>query len=70
MKGSSTGLGLDERDTAGLVGSGGSDLVLLALREVLDGSGLHGELDEVHGKEPDDVLRKGLYQKEKNSKRG
>ena len=33
------------------------DLAEMTVTEVLDDSGLHGELDEIHGHEPADVLR-------------
>ena len=39
-------------DVLGLLAEGS----LVALTKVLDNRGLHGELDKIHGQEPDDIL--------------
>lgn len=48
------GLGADQGNTAFLGSLGGSERV--ASTELLDDGCLHGELDQVKGEEPDDVL--------------
>ena len=54
MDGSSARGGAGEGDAGlGLLGDGGE----MAVTEVLDDRGLHRELDQVHGQEPDDVLQ-------------
>ena len=53
----STGLGARDGNARRDLSSLGADGALVTVAEVLDDRGLHRELDEVHGREPDDVLK-------------
>lgn len=69
VDGGSAGLGASERNLAvSLLSDHLGNLAGLALAEVLDDGGLHGELDKVERQEPDDVLnRKTGLESEANS---
>ena len=56
MDGGGARLGEVDGDAAGDILGLLKEQSLVALTKVLDDSSLHGELDKIHGQEPDDIL--------------